>query len=183
VLTQIGEGLAAMPDGHHACTAIQRLVKVLPLYKRPLASVKVHARCHPAQQVGPGFLGETQLGCNPAGCDGVPSRAERSSHGVAHLGEYDPAWPSTADSRILSWRARTTRMPSRWCSPKAVEPSMSVKRNVTVPEGSSAIRTAVRSLSRANATGREMGVSGLVRLLGMDEERSPVITMGRHPRR
>src|SRR4051812_1581324 len=38
-----------------------------------------------------------------------------------------------------SWRARAARIASGWCSQRVVLPSISVKRNVTVPLGRSAM--------------------------------------------
>src|SRR3954464_2015537 len=44
-----------------------------------------------------------------------------------------------AERRRSSWRARAARICSGCCSQREVEPSMSVKRKVTVPLGSSGI--------------------------------------------
>ena len=48
-----------------------------------------------------------------------------------------PSWCSTASRRIASWRSSAGRIAAGCCSHSRVEPSRSVNRNVTVPDGSS----------------------------------------------
>jgi hypothetical protein len=46
-----------------------------------------------------------------------------------------PPWLSMAVRSSASWRTSAEDIASRWCSHRRVEPSMSVKRKVSVPVG------------------------------------------------
>jgi hypothetical protein len=63
-----------------------------------------------------------------------------------------PPWAAMPVVSRASWRASAACIASESRSQRAVLPSMSVRRNVTVPLGSSAMRTPAASLQRGYYT-------------------------------
>ena len=123
------EHLAAVPDRHEARGAVHGRAEVVTVALDRIAGV--HAHAYRRQR----FAGQRALGPSRAR-DRVDRPAEHRHHPVA--GRLHHMAAGRFDRRAQDRRRGAARSAGieALCSQSRVEPSMSVKRNVTVPDGS-----------------------------------------------
>jgi hypothetical protein len=125
--------LTARRQRHQAGRLIHRRPEIIPVALDHLTRVQTHT--HPD-----GRTLRPNLGSQP----GLSS--QRRGHGVASPGEghpntiptcrkHAPAAPFNRGRTIASWRSNATGITSGLDSHNLVDPSMSVNKNVTVPDG------------------------------------------------
>ena len=131
--------LAAVTDRTHARAPDDRRTEVVPgITEADLARVQRHPHPHRAT-VGPGLLRERALHVERRG-HRVRRPRERPDHAVALTLLHRPGTPHAAKPPRRAARSAARPKPRsrrRRASHSFVEPSMSVRRNVTVPVGSS----------------------------------------------
>ena len=86
---------------------------------------------HPHRQLQRPLRGHRRI-------DRRPRRPECSTHPVTGALEYQPPYASITARNTSSCAASAARIPSASASHQRVEPSTSVNRNVTTPEGAAA---------------------------------------------
>ena len=88
---------------------------------------------------------------------------EDGVEGITHRLEVHTTFCLNCLSRMASWRARAACIAAWCCSQRVVEPSMSVKRNVTVPVGNSATTAVLLVCWCVHCTGERQvhGAAGL----------------------
>ena len=115
--------------------------------RRPLISLllsAVHRSCPPAPGISLGRPGWSlrvgghsgvvvHTALDQDGADGGDANAAHTPSPVCLNNQ--PPWRSIASCNTLSWAASACRIPSASASHRRVEPSISVNRNVTTPEG------------------------------------------------
>ena len=112
-----------MPGRHDPHPTIQRLPEVVPVALVGRSGVEAHSDRQPQ----PGASLDRRAQC----CDGSENAAANPSPPEANT--YPP-WLRIVDKSSWSCSASDTPIESS-CSHSAVDPSMSVNRNVTVPDG------------------------------------------------
>ena len=80
------------------------------------------------------------------GCDGVGCALKGDEEGIAFSIDSWPRWASKTSRRRRRCSARRSPNAGPWLRDSSVEPSISLKRKVTVPLGSPAMRAMVRRL-------------------------------------
>ena len=142
-----GQDLAAMTGVHQAGRPVHRRPEIVTVALRNLPGVDPHAGPVPPP-LRPA-LRRQALGVHRR-VQGVrgPSKGRRKP--VPGRGEHIAAVASMAPRIISSWRATASRMASGADSHNRVEPSISVNKNVTVPDGPLTVQKF--STSRGQAT-------------------------------
>ena len=113
-----------MTGAHHARRAIQHGAEVVAVPQLGLAG----RHPHPDRQLQPPLGGDR-------GVDGRFRRRERRDHSVTGVTEQKSAVRLDLGAQHLVVRGEGRRIASASASHRRVEPSMSVNRNVTTPEG------------------------------------------------
>ena len=122
------QNLPAMPGGHHPRRTVQHRTEVIrPPAARPRRSPAPSAPATPAPAARPPPHPPQHLG--DANAAHTPSPVCLN---------MKPPCASISPRNTSSWAASAARMPSASASHRRVEPSTSVNRNVTTPEGAAA---------------------------------------------
>ena len=146
-----------MRDGEQPRQAIQHRSEIVAIPRRCLARVQRHADPERLQWLGPRLAKQRLLsGYRRLHC--LRSGGERGLDGVADDLEGDAArGAQIASRRRVRWRSTASVMAAESICQRLVLPSMSVKRNVTVPLG----RCANVGLLRRGPCGRQEELSHL----------------------
>ena len=118
------QDLTAVTGRHHPCRTIERRTEIVAASQLCFAG----RDAHPDRQLECPLRGYRRI-------DRSPRRRERGAHTVAGVLEQPAAVRLDRVTDTSSWAASATRIPSASASHRRVEPSMSVNRNVTAPEG------------------------------------------------
>ena len=116
-----------MPGGHHPRRTVEHRTEVIRLPQLGFAG----RQPHPHRQLQRPLRGYRRI-------DGRPGRGERGAHPITGVLEQPAAVRLDRPRNTSSWAASAFRMPSASASHRRVEPSTSVNRNVTTPEGAAA---------------------------------------------
>ena len=136
------QDLGTVGGVHHSSGSVHRSTEVVAVAFVRFAAVQTHADGEP-KPVRPGGVRERDL-AHDGGRERSVGAVEAAANPSPPVEKTWPAWATIVDRRISSWRASAVRMWSGRCSQDAVDPSTSVNRNVTVPEGR---RTTAASLT------------------------------------
>ncbi len=116
-----------MTRRHHPRRTVKHRTEVIPLAQLGLAG----RQPHPHRQLQRPLRSHRSI-------DRRPGRGEGGAHPVAGVLEQKPPCASISPRSTSSWAASATRIASASASHRRVEPSTSVNRNVTTPEGAAA---------------------------------------------
>ncbi len=130
------ENLAAVPGSHEPGGAVDGRPEVIAVTLLDLAAVNAHPHVQQRLRLARREVRLRSLG----GVDCVAGPVERRREPVAPVANTYPPWASIASRTTASCTANAARISSARSSHSRVEPSISVKRNVTVPEGRPATR-------------------------------------------
>ena len=121
------QDLTAVPGAHHPRSTVEHRAEVVPIPQLCLPG----RNAHPHRQL------QRSLRCHRS-IDRTLGRGEGCAYPVTGVAEQKPSCPSIAVRSTSSWAASAARMPSASFSHRRVEPSISVNRKVTTPEGAGA---------------------------------------------
>ena len=118
------QDLTAVPGGHHPRCTVEHRTEVVPIPQLGLTG----RQPHPHRQLQPRCAAT------------AASTADLGDANAAHTPSpvclnRKPPWVSIAVRNTASWAANAARIASASASHRRVEPSTSVNRNVTTPEG------------------------------------------------
>src|SRR6516165_6759524 len=115
------QDLTTMSRGHHSCGSIEHRSEVVPVSQLGLAGCQSHSH-RQLQLPFTADIGDAKAATKPSPV--WPNK--------------NPSYASIAVRNTLSWTTSAARIPSASVSHRRVEPSTSVNRNVTTPEGAAA---------------------------------------------
>ena len=122
-----------MPGGHHPRRPVEHRAEVVPVPQFGLAG----RQPHPHRQLQRPLRGHRSV-------DGALRRGERGAHTITGVLEMIRRAPQSRRATPRRARPAPPASPSASASHRRVEPSTSVNRNVTTPEGAAAVMASPR---------------------------------------
>ena len=118
------EDLTTVPGGHQPCGAVEHRAEVVPVPQLGLARCDPHPHRRPSARWAAMAASTADLGEENAATTPSPVWVNKK-----------PSYASIALRNTSSCASRAARIPSALASHRRVEPSISVNRNVTTPDG------------------------------------------------